>query len=168
MGATTLVSVEDYLRTSYRPDCDYVDGQVVERNLGEKDHSKLQSRLLFWFMLRQEQLGIWAVVEQRVQVSARRFRVPDVCVTCSEPPDQIFRQPPHICIEVLSKDDSVAGMQERMDDYLAFGVRHVWLIDPKTRRAWTYTSDGSIEAKDGILRATNPDVILPLAELFAD
>jgi len=86
----------------------------------------------------------------------------------SEPPSQIFREPPHICIEVLSKDDSVASMQQRIDDYLTFGVRHVWLIDPTTRRAWTYTSGGSIEAKDSILRATNPDVILPLAELFAD
>src|SRR5687767_11337310 len=162
MGATTLVSVEDYLRASYRPDCDYVDGRIVERNLGEKDHSKLQTALVIWFGNRQRQLGVLTYVEQRIRVSARRFRVPDVCLMRSEPPGQIFREPPHICIEVLSKDDSVASMQQRIEDYLTFGVRHVWLIDPTTRRAW------SIEAKDSILRATNPDVILPLAELFAD
>ncbi len=44
MPARTLISVEEYLATSYRPDCDYVDGEVVERNLGEWDHSRLQSQ----------------------------------------------------------------------------------------------------------------------------
>ena len=132
------------------------------------DHRKLQTELIYWFYTRRKELGVWTYVSQRPRVAECRYRVADICVTSSEPPDQIFREPPHICIEVLSKDDSVAGMQQRIDDYLAFGVRHVWLIDPTKRRAWAYTSDGSIEAKDGMLRATNPDVVLPLAELFAD
>src|SRR5436190_963738 len=38
----TLMSVNDYLSTTFRPDCEYVDGVIVERNLGEKDHSTLQ------------------------------------------------------------------------------------------------------------------------------
>ena len=33
--------MEEYLATSYRPDCDYVDGEIEERNLGEKEHSIL-------------------------------------------------------------------------------------------------------------------------------
>jgi len=46
--ATTLVSVEEYLSTSYPDgDCEYVDGQIVERNLGEIDHGDLQTRILF-------------------------------------------------------------------------------------------------------------------------
>ena len=37
----TLVSVEEYLNTSYDgADREYVDGRIVERNLGEKDHSR--------------------------------------------------------------------------------------------------------------------------------
>jgi hypothetical protein len=40
------ISVEEYLSTSYRPDCDYVDGLVEERNLGEYDHAAVQSALL--------------------------------------------------------------------------------------------------------------------------
>lgn len=43
MPAETLISVEEYLATSYRPDCDYVDGQVLERNLGEWEHGSLQA-----------------------------------------------------------------------------------------------------------------------------
>ena len=42
MAAGTQISVEEYLHTAYRPDCDYVDGVVEERNLGERDHSWIQ------------------------------------------------------------------------------------------------------------------------------
>ena len=40
------ISVEEYLRTSYRPDCDYVDGVIEERHVGEWEHSQIQSRIL--------------------------------------------------------------------------------------------------------------------------
>src|ERR1700722_17541010 len=70
MKATTLVPVEEYLRTSYRPDCDYVDGEVLERNVGEHDHSDLQTELAYYFRARRKQWRLHAVVEQRVQIKA--------------------------------------------------------------------------------------------------
>ena len=42
MAARALISVEEYLRTSYDPDCEYVDGEVQERIVGQKKHAKLQ------------------------------------------------------------------------------------------------------------------------------
>jgi Uma2 family endonuclease len=162
----TLVPVEEYLRTSFDPDRDYVDGRTVERNEGENDHSSLQTELAIWFGTRRGKLKLWVYVEQRVQVSPHRFRVPDVCVVKSKATEQIFHKPPHICIEVLSPEDSLMDMQERIDDYLAFGVPNIWVINPASRRAWIYTAAGSSEAKDGILRATDPEVVLPLAEVF--
>jgi Uma2 family endonuclease len=56
-------------------------------------------------------------------------------------------------------------MQERIDDYLTFGVPHVWVVNPRTRRAYLYTTDGMREAKDGILRTTDPDIEVPMAGL---
>src|SRR5260221_2162374 len=136
MQAATLISVSEYLSTTYRPDCDYVDGRIVERNVGEKDHSKLQTRLSAYLLNRSAQWRIQGFVEQRVQVKATRFRVPDVCVVLGQEPDeQIFTAPPFICVEILSKDDTMTQMQERIDDYLQFGVRYVWVLDPRTRRA---------------------------------
>ena len=38
-----LCPIELYLRTSYHPDREYVDGRIVERNLGEKTHSSIQA-----------------------------------------------------------------------------------------------------------------------------
>jgi Uma2 family endonuclease len=168
MKATMLVPVEEYLRTSYRPDCDYVDGKVLERNLGEHDHSDLQSELLYYFRSRRKQWRLHAVVEQRVQVAPTRFRIPDVCVLKGGGPyPPIFREPPFICIEVLSKDDTLRSTQKRIDDYLKFGVPYVWVVDPTDRRAWTYSSEGSKEVKDGVLRTENPSIEVSLAEVFA-
>jgi len=166
MGSRTLVSVEEYLRTSYRPDCDYVDGEIVERNLGELDHSDLQGEIVTYFRTRLRKGGVFAYAEQRVQVSPTRFRIPDVCVLTCKPAEQIFRTPPFIAIEILSKDDRISQMQERIDDYLNFDVRYVWLIDPRTHRAWIHTKAGSHESKDGILRTEDPAVELPLPEIF--
>ena len=168
MKATVLVPVEEYLRTSYRPDCDYVDGEVLERNLGEREHSKLQREFIVYLHTRAKQWGIHVFPEQRVQVSARRFRIPDICVYVGqEPQEPIFRHPPFICIEVLSKDDSLVSTQERIDDYLKFGVAYVWVVNPVNRRAWAYSADGIREVKDGVLRTENPSIEVPLTEVFA-
>ena len=56
-------------------------------------------------------------------------------------------------------------MQERIDDYLSFGVENVWVVHPRTRRGFLYTAEGIREAKDGVLRSANPDIEVPLAEL---
>ena len=168
MKSATLVSVEEYLRTSYRPDCDYVDGEVLERNVGEHDHSDLQTELASYFRMRRKQWKLHAVVEQRVQVKATRFRIPDVCIVKGAGPHPaIFGEPPFICIEVISKDDSLLSMQKRIDDYLKFGVPYVWVFDPIDRRVWTCSLDGKQEVKDGILRTENPSIEVLLAEVFA-
>ena len=167
MKAVTLVPLEEYLRTSYRPDRDYVDGEVLDRNVGERDHARLQREILFFFRMHMHALGVHVFPEQRIQGAANRFRVPDICVVAGpEPDEQIFHQPPLICIEILSQNDSLERMQERIDDYLSFGVRYVWVINPRTQRAWQYTPNGSVEIKDGLLRTENPAIQLPLADMF--
>src|SRR5262249_17977120 len=90
------------------PDCDYVDGELIKRNVGEHDHADLQTELAVFFRSLRTRLRIHAVVEQRVQGSPTRFRVPDLCVLTTPPPyPPIFTEPPFICIEVLSKDDTI-------------------------------------------------------------
>jgi len=168
MKAAALISVEDYLRTTYDPDCDYVDGEVIERNVGERLHGKLQFELAYLFRTQRAIWKTYALIETRVQVSERRFRIPDVCVYIGpEPRERILSTPPFICIEILSPEDRISRTQARMDDYLQFGVRYVWVIDPDNRRVWVYTADGSREVKDGMLRTENPSLTVDLSEIFA-
>jgi Uma2 family endonuclease len=155
-----------YLETSYRPDREYLDGELLARNVGEWDHSKLQARLIVYLSQLTATGPIHVVPEQRVQVRRSRFRVPDIAVIVGpEPAEQILTAPPFLCIEILSRSDRMQEMQERIDDYLAFGVRYVWLVHPRARRAFIYTPEGVREVKDGWLSTENPAIRVSLAEL---
>jgi Uma2 family endonuclease len=161
------VSVEEYLATSYRPDCEYLEGCLVERNVGRKDHSNLQGEVFAWFRERRRTLHLKAFVEQRIQVSLGRFRIPDVTVVrLPEPEEQVFTRPPYICIEILSPDDTFPKLQERLDDYLGMGVPNIWVIDAQSRRAWTIVREGHWEALNGYLRTGEGEISLPLPDLL--
>ncbi len=167
MAVATQISVTEYLNTTYRPDCDYVDGELLERNLGEYDHSRPQMLISAYFYNREKEWRIRVVPEQRVQVKPTRFRILDVCVVLADSPlEPIFRSPPFLCIEILSKDDTFTSITERLDDYLAMGVQNVWAIEPHTRRGYVYNAEGFLEAKDGVLRAANSEIAVPLASIF--
>ncbi|MBI3679432.1 MAG: Uma2 family endonuclease [Acidobacteria bacterium] len=169
MKATTLISRHEYLATAYRPDCDYLEGVVVERNVGEIPHSDLQAELTAYVRNRRKQWKVDAYPELRVQVRPDRFRVPDICIFGGPwPLEGYLTAPPLACIEILSKDDRMADIEERVEDYLAFGVPHVWILNPYNRKAYVYTSEGRKEIKDGVLRTENPRIEISIAELFRD
>ena len=167
MQTATLVPVEEYLEAHYQDgDREYLDGQILERTMGEIDHGDLQGSIAY--CLRSRYGGrFWVAVEVRLQISSSRFRVPDIVVVeGSRPPGRILTLPPLLVIEVLSRDDRADDIQERIDDYLGCGVRFVWVVNPRTRRGWVHTAEGSREAKDGVLRTAEPALEVPLAELF--
>ena len=74
----------------------------------------------------------------------------------------------HAFLKSLSPEDRASRLQERIDDYLAFGIPAIWVIDPETRRGFIYTSEGMREAKDGILRSHDGSLEVPLKALFED
>ena len=166
MSVTESISVEEYLSTVYSPDCDFVDGVLEDRHVGERDHGLIQAALIVWFAARRKELGIAVIPEQRVQVSPSRYRLPDVCVTIGLPDEQIYTTPPFLCIEILSPEDQMSRVLAKISDYLNFGVPYVWVIDPRNRTATVYTESEVRPANDGILRTQNPDIALPLADLF--
>jgi len=167
MPTGTLISVEEYLATSYRPDCDYVDGRIEERNLGEWDHSSLQAAIAAFFFVRRKQWRISVATEVRVQVNPNRFRIPDVCVVLGQPGEQVLTKPPFLCIEILSPEDRMSRLVQRTDDFIQMGVPYVWVLDPSTKRAFVATAESGLrEVKDGVLKTYNPVLELPLAEVF--
>ncbi|MBV8845208.1 MAG: Uma2 family endonuclease [Bryobacterales bacterium] len=164
----TLISVEEYLHTTYDPDCDYVDGEVLERNMGDQAHSTTQVEFAFYFRSRREDWNVFVFTEQRIRVTPSRYRIADLCVYAGQKPKEpVFQTPPFLCIEILSPDDRIERIQDRIDDYLKFGVPYVWVVNPRSRRGWIYTTDEILEAKDGVLRTENPAYAVPLAEIFA-
>ena len=162
-----LTSLAEYLDTAYRPDREYIDGTIEERSLGEYDHANLQSALVTWFRNRQGEWKIRAVVEQRIQVRPTRFRVPDATVIDrAQAVEQILTQPPLLVIEVLSPDDTWPRMEERIADYLSFGIPNVWVLDPAARRAWAITPNGRSDTN--ILQVAGSAIAVSLEELFQE
>ena len=122
---------------------------------------KFRSSLVAYFTARQKEWGVTVVIEPHV-VSDK----PDISVYADSghPP---FLSIPFLCIEVISSDDRFRELQERLDDYLADGVRYVWLLDPSARRAYMATTEtGLREVKDTVLRTENPALDLPLDAVF--
>lgn len=166
MTTRTLIPVEEYLTTVYHPDCDYVDGEVLERNLGERDHSYIQVAMSAYFFARRKALNIEVFTEQRVQVRANRFRIPDVCVVLGGTKETIFTIPPFLCIEILSPEDRMSRVQDRIEDYFTMGVPNVWIVDPTRRRAYYAIPEGDLQRAAGALRTTDPVLEVPLSEIF--
>lgn len=166
MASTTLISVTEYLKSTYRPDRDFIDGRIEERNVGEHDHAALQAALILWFGQREREWNIEVLPEQRIQIAPTRFRVPDVClVSLQEPIQQILTRPPLACIEILSPEDTMRRMQERVEDYRAFGVRSIWILDPGTRKGYDCQPSGWLDTNEFIIPGTPIRLVLP--ELFA-
>ena len=66
----------------------------------------------------------------------------------------------------LTQNDRMSEVLERVDDYLSFGVRYVWLLDPRSRRAQIYNASGVHETKNGRLWTTDPEILVPFDALF--
>jgi Uma2 family endonuclease len=166
---TPYLSVEDYLAHTYRPDVDYVDGHLEERNLGEYDHSTLQGTLFALLHTNRHAWHIRVAVELRVQTSPRRFRVPDVAVLNADgPKEQIVRRPPLLCLEVLSPEDTLRRMLDRIQDYFIMGVPEVWIFDPQQRLVTVCAPGGSTtERAFGLLELAGTPIVLDIAEVFS-
>src|SRR5437660_588879 len=104
MSTAHLVSVEEYLHSAYEPDAEYVAGRIIQRAMPQKPHSKMQSYLDRTLYDVGHPLGYEVWVEQRLRTHANpdHYRVPDVCLTFGEPEENIFTEPPFLCVEILS------------------------------------------------------------------
>lgn len=140
------ISVSEYLHTSYRPDCDYVDGTIEERNLGELDHAELQGAFLDYLKQHRREWGIRAVPEIRMRTSATRVRIADVAVISVDAPrEQVIQTAPVAVIEILSPEDRIPRYAQRLEDYRRMGVKSIWVVDPATRKGFDCSNGEWIE-----------------------
>jgi len=166
--APPLLSIEEYLHTSYKPDAHFVDGEIEERNVGEYDHSKIQTLIAFLFTLNEDEWATDAVVEQRIRISSSRVRICDVAILRTDAPrEEVTATPPLICIEILSPNDRIPRAELVLADYFAMGVPNIWLIDPYNRAAYTFGANGLRSADPTNLAVPESPIYIDLTALFA-
>lgn len=166
MGAGTLISVEEYLRTSYSPDREYVDGVLVERNVGEKPQSRIQRNLIVALARNCPAVYVWP--ELRMRTAGDRHRIPDVCVTLAEPESNVLEEPPFLAIEILSEEDSVTRLIEKLKEYEAIGVPNIWVFDPRLREMFTFHASALQEVAGEVIATGEPRIELTRDEIFRD
>ena len=165
--ATLQTSLADYLRNSYRPDCDYVDGEVQERNLGEFDHAAVLAFLTSWFFQHRHEWTLQVLPEIRIRVAERRVRIADVClVSRRQPVEQVLTRPPLAVIEILSPEDRISRYNERLGDYRQMGIQNVWVIDPSTRVGYDCSTAAWLPVEE--FRVAGTPVFLRLGDLWTE
>src|SRR5438876_2742933 len=131
---------EDVLRAhrSDRPQCELVDGVLVEKTVGY-----FESRLavvLGWFLetfVIEHDLGLVLGADAALRILPRQVRAPDLCFLSWRhfpdrklPPEPIPHLTPDLAVEVLSESNTTAEMTRKLRDYFTAGVRLVWYLDP--------------------------------------
>jgi Uma2 family endonuclease len=165
MAATTQIALSEYLQTTYRPDQEYIDGELRERNVGKTDHARLQAILAAWFFMNEQEWNVFVTTEHRLRVSQSRIRIPDVTVVRPGAlNEEVLTAPPLCVIEILSPEDTYSETREKAQDYRRMGIENIWLIDPKSRSGQASTPEGWRDTLDFAIPGTQ--IRLSLEDLF--
>ena len=162
-----LISIEEYLCSSYEPDLEFVDGVLEEKCMGERDHSFLQAAITAWFFRHRAEWKIDVLTEFRTRTSKTRVRLPDVCVVRQDAPvERVGMTAPLLCVEILSPEDRPGRVMRRLDDFVAMGVEHLWIVDPMDRSAATYTRVGMKPVEGTRLEIAGTGIWMDVGEMF--
>jgi Uma2 family endonuclease len=139
MGVKTAASFDEYLRTSFpNLDREYRDGEIVERTMPDTLRSRTQVLIAFVFESLRKRHSVFACIGLRLKLRDGLVLIPDVCVFWPEEPAALLPDvPPLVAIEIMSPDDRLTAVHEKLEEFHAWGVKHVWLVDPNSRRMYT-------------------------------
>jgi Uma2 family endonuclease len=160
MASGTLVSEQEYLSTTYKPSCDYIDGVLRHKAMPTRKHSRVQGKIVY--LIYAGFPDFEANPELTLKIRTGKYYVPDVAIQrIDRLQDPYAEAPVHVCVEILSPDDRFGEIVSKCEDYLAWGVEMTWIIDPEALRAWEYRKgqrpveippDGSLTAEGISLR----------------
>ena len=166
MTTGTAVSVDEYLRTADKPNCEYIDGVLVQKPMPTWMHSELQYQIAY--MIRTFFPRFEAMPELTVRIDAKRYLIPDLAVQERGTRQRPYAVTPiHLCIEIVSPEDRMSEVFAKCETYHEWGTLITWIVDPQSRRAWEYVKGYAPEqiASDGELRAG--EIHLRVAQVFA-
>ena len=166
MAVAAHVSLEESLNTSYEPDMEYVDGELVEINVGDPVHSLVQGNIVYALKLKYPKAKVMPEVRSRTRET--RFRLPDVAVALNMPEGRFVTEPPYIAIEILSEDDRVSRLIEKLKEYAAMGVLNIWVFDPRLKQMFVFEGNALREIEGDTISTGEPRIELTRDEIFQD
>jgi Uma2 family endonuclease len=176
----TRVTVEDLSSMPDEKDFELVDGELVDRYMGNEASSVAVNLLvLLGVFNRQHRVGVLLESEAGYQCfpdAADRVRKPDVSFIAlgrlphNRPARGYDTIPPDLAVEVLSPRDVAVEVDVKVEEYLRAGVRLVWIVNPDTRTVRIHRADGTITGLHENDELTGEDVLpgftCKVAEIF--
>jgi Uma2 family endonuclease len=161
------MEVGEYLKTAYSPEMEYVDGVLVERNVGEWQHSLTQGNVVFALCSKYPKVGVLPSVTTKT--SETRYRIPDVAVTLRIPKGRFIAEASFVAIEILSEEDRAITFLEKLKEYSAMGVPNIWVFDPRLKQMFVF-HENSLDEVNGDIVSTvaEPRIELTREEIFQD
>jgi Uma2 family endonuclease len=166
VATKTQIRSEDYLRMTFEHDAEFVHGEIVERGMPDEIHSAIQFLILLKFGSLVQSYPLYPRPEIRMRVGRDRYRVADIAIFAGSHPHPVPETPPLVVVEILSKDDRHSDVIQKLEEYREWGVAHIWVIDPSTKRFWLYNELG-LQNASSLALFEYPFQLTP-AELFAD
>jgi Uma2 family endonuclease len=169
MATTTLLSVTEYLRTSYSPDREYRDGMLIERDMGDINHSLVQTKLARYSGNRGRQWKTEVYVELRIRVREDWYPIPDVCLyELPAPQGKVPSRMPLLWIEILSDDDRMIDVWDKARQVVESGTPYFWVINPNTLESELRTVSGKSLVANQTLTIPDSPIVIPLLEVMEE
>ena len=164
-----MISLEEYLHSSYSPDKEYLDGVLVERNVGDYPHAVLQTALAAYLHRRRKQWNIQPCTELRIRIREKRYRIPDVWVYPLPVSEERFpSRMPILWVEIMSQEDKILDIWSKASELIEAGVPNVWIINPNTLESQLRSAAGVSDVPDKILRLPDSPIVIPLLDVMAE
>lgn len=150
--ATKPMTAEEFYEWANRPEnrdknCDLVRGEIVEMTKPGKRHGFVCANVvgILLTFARQRKKGYVCSNDTGVVVEhdPDTVRGPDViffedATSYKEIDKKYGEEPPLLAVEVLSPNDTMGNVMERITDQLHFGTQLVWLLDPDAMNVTVY------------------------------
>lgn len=161
-----IVPVEEYLSTTYRPNCEYIDGVLRPKPMPTRKHGLMEGWLVV--LIQRAFPEFEAVTEVTVRIHPNRYLVPDLLVQRRDRiQDPYPIEPVHLCAEILSPDDRMSEVFAKCEEYHAWGVSTTWIIDPEALRCWVYRASERPSEVTAPGALTAEGIAISVAELFS-
>jgi Uma2 family endonuclease len=134
---------------------------------------------VLWNFVERSGLDLFVAQSAGFALTADTMRVPDVFVVAKSrvnPEATVkggwLQAAPDLAIEVVSPNDSAAGLDLKIHQYLENGTSTVWVVYPQTHRVMVYRGSGIRAELSESMDLTEPDLLpgfhLTVREIFPE
>lgn len=152
----TLMTAEELIRLprgQFR--YELIDGELKQMSPAGHNHGRIAMRLSapLAFYVGEKGLGEVYAAETGYKLKSNpdTVRAPDLSFIEQKRVNEVgeakgyFPGAPDLAVEVLSPEDTVSGVEQKVGEWLDAGSRLVWVVSPKMRTVTVYRSRTDIE-----------------------